>query len=81
MKNLHISEGQIYALQGLAVFVLETAQMAVDEAQPLPPIDEIMAPFLIGLDIPEDDWREACFITYTSMQDFLANDCQEQQQN
>lgn len=81
MKTVHFSKGQIYALMGLAEFVFETAQMAMDEGQPPPPMDEIMAPFLIGLDIHEDDWREAFVITCTAMENFMANECHEQQQN
>lgn len=75
-----LSPGQLLALKGIACFVLEEYQELLYTQQPLPHISEMMESFLVTLNIPQNEWREACMIVQMEM-NFLADECQEQQQN
>lgn len=77
---IELSEGQLRALRGLAMFMLEEYQYMISEDMTLPHISHLADPFLMLLDIRVEDYQVAYMVLQSEM-NFLANDCQEQQQN
>lgn len=77
---IELSEGQLRALRGLAMFMLEEYEYMISESMTLPHISYLADPFLMLLDIPVEDYQTAYMVLQSEM-NFLANDCQEQQQN
>lgn len=77
---IELSAGQLRALRGLAMFMLEQYEYMISEGMNLPHISHLADPFLMLLDIEVANYQVAYMVLQSEM-NFLVNDCQEQKQN
>ena len=68
-----LTPGQLHAIRGLAPFAMEQATVYLDKGEPLPPMDEVLAPVFTALGIAEKDWDEVCEMMYIHI-DYLTSE-------